>query len=134
MYRSDEERLAATRKLLDRGELHSGKDYEEAAVVFQHSRQPDDYLVAHTLAVIAIAKGDKDAIWIASASLDRYLSSVGKSQIYGTQFHTPIGGPATQEPYNRTLISDALRRDLSVPSQAEQQKTLEEYERESRKR
>ena len=118
---SDEQREIATRKLLENGSLKSGKDFEEAAIIFQHSHESDDYLLAHTLAMIAVSKGDKDALWIATASLDRYLMAIGKSQIYGTQFMTPPGKHATQEPYNRTLISDRLRSELQVPSQAEQE-------------
>ena len=60
------------------------------------------------------------AIWISAATLDRYLHSIHQPQIYGTQFNFKPGGHITQEPYNRHLVSDALRRDLGVPSQAEQ--------------
>ena len=125
---SDEQREIATRKLLENGSLKSGKDFEEAAIIFQHSHESDDYLLAHTLAMIAVSKGDKDALWIATASLDRYLMAIGKSQIYGTQFMTPPGKHATQEPYNRTLISDRLRSELQVPSQAEQEIRLKGYD------
>jgi len=38
--------------------------------------------------------------------------------------------PTTQEPYNRGLISDALRRDLGVPSQAAQEEQRRQYEAE----
>ncbi len=43
--------------------------------------RPDDYLLAHTLAMIAVAKGDEGSLWIGTATLDRYLQSVGKPQI-----------------------------------------------------
>lgn len=128
IYQNDDQRREATRKLLVAGRLQSGKDFEEAAVVFQHSRQADDYLLAHTLSLIAISMGDKDAIWIASASLDRYLMAIGQPQIYGTQYMTPAGKPATQEPYNRSLISDALRTRLQIPSQADQEVQRKAYD------
>jgi hypothetical protein len=118
------ERVAA---LLAAGALHTADDYRRAAFVFQHGDRSDDYLLAHTLALVAVAKGDQGAAWIAAATLDRYLQSVRQPQIYGTQF---LGaGPATtQKPYNQQLISDALRTELGVPtqgSQAEQLKTLQ---------
>jgi hypothetical protein len=121
--RTRRERVAA---LLAAGSLHTPDDYRKAAFVFQHGEKSDDYLLAHTLALIAVAKGDQGAAWIAAATLDRYLQSVRQPQIYGTQF---LGaGPATtQAPYDRRLISDALRTELGVPtqaSQAEQLKTL----------
>lgn len=125
--KKDEARRAEVRHLLANGDLHTGKDFELAAFIFQHGNTPDDYLLAHTLAMIAVARGDPGALWIATATLDRYLNSIQKLQIYGTQFHFAKGTPWTQEPYNRDLISDALRRDLGVPSLAAQQKQLEKY-------
>jgi hypothetical protein len=88
--------------------------------VFQHGDTPY-YLLAHTLAVVAVARGRSSAIWIAAATLDRYLNSIHQSQIYGTQFYTKPGEPVTREPHNRSLISDALRHQLGVPSQAAQE-------------
>jgi hypothetical protein len=125
--RSDAERRAQTKKLLDSGALHSGKDFVEAAFVFQHGDTADDYLLAHTLALVALAKGEGDGLWIAAATLDRYLQSVGKPQIYGTQFRFPPGQPSTQDPYDRALISDSLRQQLGVPSLAAQEEQLKQY-------
>ena len=93
--------------------------------MFQHGSTSDDYLLAHTLAMIAVAKGDASALWIGSASLDRYLQSIGKPQIYGTQFKRDSDANATQQPYDRDLIQNALRRQLGVPSLAAQQEQLQ---------
>ena len=114
----DAERRKQTAKLLADGQLHTGEDFKLAAFIFQHGSTSDDYLLAHTLAMIAVAKGDESALWIGTATLDRYLQSAGKPQIYGTQFKT--GKDASQEPFNRTLITDSLRRELGVPSLASQ--------------
>jgi len=108
------ERVAA---LLAAGALHTADDYRKAAFVFQHGDRPDDYLLAHTLALIAVARGDQGAAWIAAATLDRYLQSVRQPQIYGTQF-VGAGPGTTQQPYNQQLISDALRTELGVPARA----------------
>jgi hypothetical protein len=110
----DTERRRRTLQLLADGQLHTGEDFKQASFVFQHGDTPDDYLLAHTLAMVAVSKGTGDALWIGAATLDRYLQAVGKPQIYGTQFKPPNKG-ATQEPYDRALISDALRRQLDVP-------------------
>lgn len=123
LYKSDAEREAATRNLLAAGQLQTGKEFREAAFIFQHSHEPDDYLMAHTLAMIAMTKGDQGASWIAAATLDRYLMAIGKPQIYGTQFMMPAGQPVTQDPFNRTLISDDLRKVLGVPPLKEQEKS-----------
>ena len=128
--KTDAARREITRKLLAEGQLHTGEDFEEAAYVFQHGDSPDDYLLAHTLSMVAVARGKSSAIWIATATLDRYLNSIHQPQIYGTQFYTRPNEPTTQEPYNRGLISDALRRQLSVPSQAAQEEQRRQYEKE----
>jgi hypothetical protein len=125
--KQDEDRRAQVRDILSKNELHSGKDFELAALIFQHGLTPEDYLLAHTLAMIAVAHGNAGALWIATATLDRYLKAIKQPQIYGTQFSKSKDGAWTQELYNRTLISDELRRQLNVPSQAAQEKQLEAY-------
>ncbi len=125
--REDAVRRARTKALLDSGALNSGDDYWHAAFVFQHGGDADSYLLAHTLATVAIARGRPDATWIAAASLDRYLQEIGQKQIYGTQYSLPAGGEATQEPYDRALVSDALRKALGVPGQAEQEKRRADF-------
>ena len=118
--KDDSARRQRVKAMIDAGLLRSGTDFYHAAFIFQHGSTPDDYLMAHTLAVIATARGRPDAAWIASATLDRYLQSIGRKQIYGTQFRTPQGQPATQEPFDRALVTDALREALGVPSLAAQ--------------
>jgi hypothetical protein len=126
--KSDAERREATRRLLSDGKLNTGEDFERAAFVFQHGSTPNDYLLAHTLAMIAVKKGRGNALWIASATLDRYLQAIHQQQIYGTQFFTRPNEPTTQEPYDRTLISDPLRRQLGVPSQPSQDERRKQYD------
>jgi hypothetical protein len=125
--REDNERRSQTRKLLADGKLHTGEDFARAAFIFQHGSTADDYLFAHTLAMIAAAKGDEQSLWIGTATLDRYLQATGKPQIYGTQFKSTADKTATQEPYNPNLIDDALRRELGVPSIAEQEQQRQSF-------
>jgi len=120
----DAERRRQTLGLLAKGRLHTGTDFVEAAFVFQHG-SGDDFLLAHTLAVIATKKGDPGGPWIAAATLDRYLQTIGQKQIYGTQM-TTRGNGWTRDPYDSELISDALRRDLGVPDLAGQAGQLEQ--------
>lgn len=126
--KEDRARKARTRQLLDTGVLQSGTDFYHAAFVFQHGDSPDDYLIAHALAMIASERGHTGAVWIAAATLDRYLQRIGQSQIFGTQFSIPPEGLATQEPYDRTLLSDAIRRAARVPTQAEQEERRRQYD------
>jgi hypothetical protein len=131
--KADASRRQAVRALLKNGDLHTGADFEHAAFVFQHGDGPGDFLLAHTLAIVAVKKGRASAIWIASATLDRYLQSTEKPQIYGTQFMLSGGKAATQEPFDRDLISDALRSELGVPSLRDQELQRATYDKGSAK-
>jgi len=128
---ADAARREQTRRLLETGALHTGEDYQHAAFVFQHGDSSADYLLAHTLAMVAVTKGKATAIWIAAATLDRYLQNIGQKQIFGTQFLTHSQNDRevwTEEPYDRTLISDTLRDQLGVPAQNVQEKQLKAYQ------
>lgn len=124
----DAQRRTQVMEMISRGELHTGADFEEAAVIFQHGRKTDDYLFAHTLAVVAIAKGRSQSRWLVAATLDRYLHSMKQPQIYGTESLGSKTGNHwswTDNPYNRNLIPDSLRNELCVLNSAEQQHALE---------
>lgn len=128
LFKADAERRKRTRALVRAGQLGSADDYYHAAFIFQHGSEPADYLLAHTLAVAAVAEGRADAKWIAAATLDRYLQELHQPQIYGTQFTTEMDGITTQEPYDRELIPDTLRKVLGVPSLADQEKRRAEIQ------
>jgi hypothetical protein len=126
--KDDAVRRQRTHTLLMAGKLHTSEDFREAAFVFQHGDKPDDYLLAHTLAMIAVAKGDEGALWIATATLDRYLQSINRPQIYGTQFKNAPQDKITQEPYDESLIPDLIREELGVPDLAAQREQRKNFE------
>lgn len=84
------ERDLARRKevveLIGRGEINTQNDLYRAAVIFLHGAEPKDFLAAHRFAVISAVQGHRAARWLAAASLDRFLMSIGLPQTYGTQF------------------------------------------------
>ena len=125
--KADADRRAQVRDLIQRGELQSANDFVHASFIFQHGDTADDFLFAHTLALIALGKGSDQALWIAAATLDRYLQKIGQPQIYGTQFRVQPDKSFTQAPYDRSLISDQLRAVLGVPDQAAQQTQRKAY-------
>jgi hypothetical protein len=110
--KDDAVRREKTRALLEKGELRAKEDFRLAALVFQHGAEPRDYLFAHTLALVALAKGDRSASWIASASLDRYLQSIDRPQIFGTAF-TFQG--TSREPFDRETLDAGRRRQPALP-------------------
>lgn len=104
---ADKKRRTETRALLDAGELHTGDDYREAAFIFQHGDTSNDYLLAHVLAMTAMSKGDAQSTWIAAATLDRYLQSQGRGQIFGTQGSYGKNGAISitpAQPYDSKLV------------------------------
>jgi hypothetical protein len=114
--------------LLAQGRVKTADDFYHAAFILQHGTKPADYLLAHSLALAAAARGKTEAQWIAAATLDRYLMAIGQPQIYGTQYvrDARAGAAAglTMDPYDRTLVPDTLRTALGVPTLAEQQARL----------
>ena len=123
----DTTRRQEVRRMLDADEVRSAADFYHAAFIFQHGDQPDDYLLAHALAVTAIELGHERASWIAAATLDRYLQSIGREQIYGTQFQFSAdpAEPPSQGDFNTGLVTDAMRAAARVPPLAEQQRQVE---------
>jgi len=123
--KEDAARRKRVSELLGTSELRSGDDFYHAAFVFQHGGEPSDYLKAHALALVAVARGKEEATWIAAATLDRYLMAIGQPQIYGTQFQKRSDG-WSQEPFERELLSDAMREASRVPTIAMQEERLAE--------
>lgn len=131
IVRTDAERLARVKQMILADQLHAAEDYRNASLILQHSRTSEDYLLAHTLAVIGSSKGDRTCTWLSAATLDRYLQSIGQPQIYGTQFRLPSPGQMTQEPYTSNLVTDALRKELEVPPLTDQKKRVEEFQKQT---
>ena len=57
--KDDAARREQVRVLIDKGQLRAAEDFRLAAMVFQHGSEPRDYLFAHTLALVALEKGDR---------------------------------------------------------------------------
>lgn len=127
---ADQNRRARVRELISQGKLRNGGDFRAAAFIFQHGSSTDDYLLAHALAMTAVALGDRKALWIANATLDRYLMTIGQKQIFGTQFAQQNGPdqPYVQEPFNRELVPDALRKKIGVRTLSSQALFLPDLE------
>lgn len=123
----DLERRNRVRELLGRGAITTGKDFERAALVYQHGDSADEILFAHVLAVTALGKGNPQARWLAAATLDRYLHRIGQPQVFGTQFtNKNVGELAgwTMEPYNRDLLMPSLIEANCVPDRGHQEEMV----------
>lgn len=120
----DAQRRQRVREMLEQGLLNSGDDYYFAAMVFQHGEKPADFLLAHVLAMAAQNSGRPGSAWISTASLDRYLHSIGQPQLFGTQYRNQPDGALAQGDYDRALVPETLRPALDQPSRAEEQALL----------
>jgi tetratricopeptide (TPR) repeat protein len=112
----DEERRRRVKEILEAGNVKAADDYFHAAMVLQHGRGPEDYKLAHELALEA-SELDADhstARWLAAAAKDRYLQSIGEPQIYGTQFRK-VDGKWTLEPIDESAVTDEERARWGVP-------------------
>lgn len=124
--KDDEGRRKDLHLMLDAGEVRTANDFFHAAMIFQHGQNPDDYLLAHILAMDAVAQGSKEARWLSAATLDRYLLSIWQPQVFGTQFHSrDTSGPMTHDKLNPSLVSDSMRAGTCVVPRADQQKVLD---------
>ena len=114
----DKEREARIKVLYETGELRTGKDFHRAAMILQHAPRPEDYLLAHEFCVVALAKGERDARWLAAATEDRYLMSLGRPQRFGTQYRSPKPDQPVRLYEVEPGVTDALRREMGVPTLA----------------
>lgn len=121
----DAKRRADARRLLAAGRIRSGREYQFAALLFQHSDTTEDLRLAHVLATTAVFKGQIEARWLAAATTDRYLWHLGQPQIFGTQFtRGPGAAEWTNEPYDRDALSDSVRAAWCVVPLSEQATVL----------
>ena len=115
----DRAREARVKELYGNNQLHTGADYYHVAMILQHGGAPEDYLLAHELCIVAISKGEERAKWLAAASEDRFLISIGRPQRFATQFRSD-GPNAPIRLYQVDQgVTDEVRRALNVPSLAE---------------
>lgn len=59
----DKARLARAKELYTQNRLQTGGDYYHAAMILQHGDESEDYLLAHELCVVSIARGENRAKW-----------------------------------------------------------------------
>lgn len=110
----DEKRRTRALELVKDGSLKTGTDFFHAAMIFQHSEEPDGYKMAHELSVIAVSLGHPTAKWLAAASWDRFLLSIEHKQRFGTQFWIK-DKKASLQPVDEK-ITDSMRKFMNCPT------------------
>ena len=123
----DQARQKRVMELYAAGELKTGKDYYHAGMILQHGDKPEDYLLCHELCVAAVFKAGRSeraswlpsARWLAAASEDRFLLSIGRAQRFGTQFSGEGENPHWTLDKMESGVTDELRKAWSVPTLAQ---------------
>ena len=112
----DEARLARVKEVCHGNGIREPRDYYYAAMILQHGGEPEDYLLAHELCVVAASRGVEPAKWLAAASEDRFLLAIGRRQRFGTQFHKAnVAAPWKLADVDDGL-ADGVRIALNVPA------------------
>jgi hypothetical protein len=127
----DAVRRKRVHEMLNERTVRTINDYTWASFIFQHSETPDDYLLAHVLAMVAASKGDKVGRWIAAATLDRYLQSIKQPQVFGTQLVPDAKGQMWQGDYKHELLSNSLRAAMCVRSYEKQVEQVKQVQKQS---
>ena len=135
LTRSNDDRVKLVLEEIGKGRVKTAGDQVNAALVLQHTgmtfcgdklvgRSPDNYLLAHHLAVQAYRAGRKDAAFLVAQTIDRYLSITQGIQKYGTnRFINQQTGEEELAPIDRKT-TDAERAKYGVPPLA---KLLKRY-------
>lgn len=116
MSKGDVQRYARTLEIVRTGGAKTAKDFEAAALVFQHGNGIESYQLAHELSLVSIALGTKDAAWLVSRSYDRMLLNLGHRQRYGTNANMAGLSPVSE------WMNDRMRKLGVVKSLVDQRR------------
>ncbi|RAJ93304.1 hypothetical protein [Aliidiomarina maris] len=115
----DEANRAEVLAMLARGEIKTGLDYFQAAVIMQHGESAEDIRLAHSFATLSSQLGYDRATWMQAASWDRLLMYFEQPQWYGTQFTIDDDGQWHLYEVQEGAVSDEQRAEWRVPSLSE---------------
>lgn len=113
--KNDMSRLQEVKALYKNNVLRTSDDFYNAAIVFQHGEEPNDYLTANQLAeqAVNINPENQNAKILVAQSMDRYLLSTNKPQIFGTQ-RIELGELEYLQQIDTSQISDNRRKELGL--------------------
>lgn len=116
LWENDLIRRKRVGEILAEGCFHVAKDYMAASLIYQHGDVPDHYYQAFIWANRAVELGDEDAKHFVALTIDRYLVSIGKKQLFGSQAYVDhIGGCFCLQPIEKSF-TDTIRKDYLFPS------------------
>ncbi|MGS2740898.1 DUF6624 domain-containing protein [Sinomicrobium sp. M5D2P17] len=129
IIKNDSLRRVRVLQLLDSNKVKTSKDYENAAMIFQHGSDSTDYGLAVKLMKKAIAQDSTTNKWLLAAATDRYLLHTGKPQIYGTQYRKDGDGSWKLLEIDTTVITDDERIKFGVGTLVQQRERAKDMNR-----
>ena len=116
MTRRDRAREKRVKELIGADALATGADYYHAAMVLQHARHRTTIYSRMTCASWRSPGARSVRSGWRAASLDRFLTNIGRAQRFGTQFQSKdMDHPVTLMATDPS-VPDSLRRALNVPT------------------
>lgn len=121
LSKQDKEREKRVYEMINSGQIITGKDYYNSAMIFQHGNDT----IASSMAVKHMKKAiELDTTinkWLLAAAIDRDLMRRGKPQIYGTQYIMNNGETKWKRyDIDTTQVTDEQRKFYNVETLAEQ--------------
>lgn len=122
LSKQDKERENRVFEMIKAGEIVTGMDYYNSAMIFQHGNDT----IASSMAVShmkkAIELDSRINKWLLAAAIDRDLMRRKKPQIYGTQYvsNNTTNGKFVRYQIDSTKVTDAERKAYNVETLKEQ--------------
>lgn len=85
----DEARRKRVGEIFGEGCFLTAADYAAAAMVYQHGNHPDHYFQTFLWSKQSMELGDAKQSHLMALGIDRYLVSIGKKQLFGSQANRP---------------------------------------------
>jgi hypothetical protein len=127
MKKNDKQRLKRAKEiyqlLMSQDVSLSGKSLYQLGLLFQHSSDIEDVLIAKALGEMSGAVGYTDGDWLSAAAEDRYLIHKTGLQKWGTQFLKNEDGEWEQvlmQDEHQSDVTDEMRTKKSVPPRSRQ--------------
>jgi tetratricopeptide (TPR) repeat protein len=127
--KNDSLREARVYELLDSNKVRTSIDYNNAALIFHHGEDSIAYSMAVELMKKSMELDSTRNKWLLAAITDRYLLSINKPQIYGTQYKRLDNNIFVREEIDSTKITDAERIECGVETLAEQREKIKNLNR-----
>ena len=114
LSKNDLKRRKRVGEIFGEGCFKTPEDYLSASLIYQHGDVLDHYFQAFVWANRALQLGDDTAKYLLALTIDRYLVSVGKKQLFGSQAYWSSDlGECFCLQQTESTFPDAKRKDYS---------------------